>query len=221
MDFATQSFSVEHILPRAKGGLSELENMALSYQSCNNHKFTKIEGFDPITKQTVPLFHPKVQQWRDHFAWNEDHTIVIGTTPTGRATINELNLNRLGLINLRRVLFASGEHPPPAIRYLSEDNSFKSIESVDDGKFSELELRELAQQCLWRLEEQVNYIRENFDLELPNRVVAPSTSALNPPTVESAADASPDAQTPEDPFFGDLDLSIEDNMLGDMGDALG
>jgi hypothetical protein len=93
----------------------------------------------------------------------------------------------------------------------------------DSGKFSEAELRELAQQCLWRLEEQMTYIRENFDLELPNRVITPSTSALNPPTVENAAsDApAPDAQTPEDQFFGDLDLSIEDNMLGDIGDALG
>lgn len=90
----------------------------------------------------------------------------------------------------------------------------------DSGKFSETELRELAQQCLWRLEEQMNYIRENFDLELPNRVVAPSTSALNPPTEKPAAD-SPDPQSSEDPFFGDLDLSIEDNMLGDIGDALG
>ncbi|MBD1845687.1 HNH endonuclease [Cyanobacteria bacterium FACHB-63] len=112
MNFATQSFSVEHILPRAKGGLSELENLALSCQGCNNHKSTKIEGFDPVAKQTVSLFRPRVQQWRDHFAWNEDYTIVIGTTSTGRATVNELNLNRLGLINLRRVLFASGEHPP-------------------------------------------------------------------------------------------------------------
>ncbi|MBD1848203.1 hypothetical protein H6F89_33600 [Cyanobacteria bacterium FACHB-63] len=90
----------------------------------------------------------------------------------------------------------------------------------DSGKISETELRELAQQCLWRLEEQMNYIRENFDLELPNRVIA-STSTLNPPPVESSAVDSPGSQSSEDPFFGDLDLSIEDNMLGDIGDALG
>lgn len=112
MKFATQSFSVEHILPRTKGGSSELENLALSCQGCNNHKFTKIKGIDPVTEQTVPLFHPREQRWREHFAWNEDYTLMIGLTPTGRATVNELYLNRLGLINLRRVLFASGEHPP-------------------------------------------------------------------------------------------------------------
>jgi hypothetical protein len=89
----------------------------------------------------------------------------------------------------------------------------------DSGKFSEAELRELAQQCLWRLEEQMNYIRENFDLELPNRAITSPASALNPPTAESSP--SPNSQTPEEQFFGDLDLSIEDTMLGDMGDALG
>jgi hypothetical protein len=112
MEFATQSFSVEHILPRARGGSADLENLALSCQGCNNHKFTKTEGFDPLTKQTVPLFHPRKQRWRDHFTWNEDYTLVIGLTPTGRATVNELHLNRSSLSNLRHVLFASGEHPP-------------------------------------------------------------------------------------------------------------
>lgn len=93
----------------------------------------------------------------------------------------------------------------------------------DSGKFSEAELRELAQQCLWRMEEQMNYIRENFDLDLPSRVAPPSTSALNPSTIENpaTADSPSDPQASEDQFYGDLDLSIEDNMLGDIGDALG
>ncbi|WP_088892540.1 HNH endonuclease [Leptolyngbya ohadii] len=112
MEFATQAFSVEHILPHTRGGSSEPENLALSCQGCNNHKFTKTEGFDPLTQETVPLFHPREQQWRDHFTWNEDYTIVIGLTPTGRATVNELCLNRSSVVNLRRVLFSCGEHPP-------------------------------------------------------------------------------------------------------------
>lgn len=112
MEFATQSFSVEHILPRAKGGSSDLQNLALACQGCNNHKFTKTEGLDSVTEQLVPLFHPREQRWRDHFAWHEDYTIVLGITSTGRATVDELHLNRSGLLNLRRVLFASGEHPP-------------------------------------------------------------------------------------------------------------
>lgn len=110
--FATQSFSVEHIVPRYRNGETILENLALSCQGCNNHKHTKIEALDPITKQIVPLFHPRQQLWQDHFTWNEDYTQIVGLTPTGCATIRELHLNRPGLVNLRRVLFASGEHPP-------------------------------------------------------------------------------------------------------------
>jgi hypothetical protein len=30
----------------------------------------------------------------------------------GRATVEALRLNREGLVNLRRILYAAGEHPP-------------------------------------------------------------------------------------------------------------
>lgn len=110
--FATESFSVEHIIPRIKVGKTELDNLALSCQGCNNFKHTKTEGLDPITGKIVPLFHPRQQGWQEHFAWDDDYTLIVGITPTGRATVKELKLNRSGLLNLRRVLFAMGEHPP-------------------------------------------------------------------------------------------------------------
>jgi hypothetical protein len=43
---------------------------------------------------------------------SDDFTLVIGLTPIGRATIKALQLNREELVNLRRVLYAMGEHPP-------------------------------------------------------------------------------------------------------------
>jgi hypothetical protein len=58
------------------------------------------------------LFHPRQHRWRDHFAWNNDATVVVGLSPTGRATVSLLQLNRSGLVNLRRLLVAAGEHPP-------------------------------------------------------------------------------------------------------------
>jgi hypothetical protein len=112
MQFATQSFSIEHIIPRYKGGETTLENLALSCQGCNGHKHIKTEGVDPVTGQKVALFHPRQQQWQQHFTWNADFTIVVGLTPTGRATVEELQINRMGLVNLRRALFAFGQHPP-------------------------------------------------------------------------------------------------------------
>ncbi|MBF0349647.1 MAG: HNH endonuclease [SAR324 cluster bacterium] len=110
--FATQSFSVEHIIPVNKGGNSELGNLALACQGCNNHKYTRTEGTDPVGHQIVLLFHPRQHQWNEHFVWNHDCTLMIGLTPTGRTTIDILRLNRPGLVNLRKILYETGEHPP-------------------------------------------------------------------------------------------------------------
>jgi hypothetical protein len=110
--FAIQPFSVEHIVPRSQGGRTVLDNLALACQGCNNHKYTKTHGRDPIGGALAPLFHPRQMQWSDHFAWSSDFSLVIGLTPTGRATVNELQLNREGLVNLRRILYTMAEHPP-------------------------------------------------------------------------------------------------------------
>jgi HNH endonuclease len=112
VQFATQSFSVEHIVPRQRSGDTKSENLALFCQGCNGHKYTKTESVDPVKKQQAPLFNPRQQSWKDHFVWTADFTKMLGLTATGRATVETLNLNRLGLVNLRRALFAFGQHPP-------------------------------------------------------------------------------------------------------------
>jgi hypothetical protein len=111
-DFATQSFSVEHIVPVSQGGSNSLDNLALACQGCNSHKHAKSKVPDPIDGELVNLYHPRRQKWTDHFRWSEDYTLIIGLTPVGRATVESLKLNRPNLVNLRRVLFALGEHPP-------------------------------------------------------------------------------------------------------------
>jgi len=110
--FATQSFSVEHIKPLHLGGDNSLENLALACQGCNGHKHIKQEAMDPADGTSVPLYHPRWQQWHDHFQWREDYTVILGITPVGRATVAALQMNRSSLLNLRRVLYALGEHPP-------------------------------------------------------------------------------------------------------------
>jgi hypothetical protein len=107
-----QPFSVEHVVPRSHQGAAHLDNLSLSCQGCNNHKYQKTHANDPATGRSVALFHPRLQVWREHFAWNEDASLIIGLTPPGRATVEALHLNRPGLVNLRRILFSAGEHPP-------------------------------------------------------------------------------------------------------------
>jgi len=108
----TQAFSIEHILPRAQGGATRLDNLALACQGCNNHKYGKVAAPDPVSGQQVPLYHPRRDRWDTHFAWSDDFTLMIGLTPSGRATIGALHLNREGVVNLRRLLYAIGQHPP-------------------------------------------------------------------------------------------------------------
>lgn len=110
--FSPDPLSVEHIIPRSRGGRTILSNLALSCQGCNNHKYTFIVATDPLTSESVPLYHPRRDVWSIHFAWAEEYSVIIGLTPTGRATILALRLNRPALVNLRRILYAAGEHPP-------------------------------------------------------------------------------------------------------------
>ncbi len=109
--YGVQSFECEHIIPVTLGGKTVLDNLAFACGGCNRSKSTKTVGFDPVNGQEVPLFHPRQQEWDDHFIWNEEFTLVIGITATGRATINTLRLNRPGVVNLRRVLVMMSEHP--------------------------------------------------------------------------------------------------------------
>lgn len=114
--YSPDPFAIEHIFPRSLGGLTELDNLALACLGCNGFKYNKVEAIDPATEQVVPLFHPRKDSWMDHFTWNEACTHIVGLSPTGRATIEALRLNRLNLVNLRRILFGAGEHPPKPIR---------------------------------------------------------------------------------------------------------
>lgn len=111
-DFSPSPFGLEHIMPAVKKGQTESDNLAWACQGCNGRKYIFTEATDPFTGQEVPLFHPRQDEWPEHFAWNDDKTIMIGITPIGRATIDRLELNRKEVVNLRAILTAVGMHPP-------------------------------------------------------------------------------------------------------------
>jgi 5-methylcytosine-specific restriction endonuclease McrA len=43
------TFHIEHIVPRSKGGTSDLENLALACPGCNLHKADKTTAVDPAS----------------------------------------------------------------------------------------------------------------------------------------------------------------------------
>lgn len=122
LDHTTEHFAIEHIIPLSREGSSELDNLASSCSGCNGHKHAKTAAPDPADGQLAFLYHPRQQCWEDHFRWSEDYAQIIGLTPTGRATVAALKMNRVGLVNMRRALYAVGKHPPQT----------EPLDSVDD-----------------------------------------------------------------------------------------
>ena len=104
-------FHVEHILPIAEGGSHALPNRALACATCNLAKADKTVSVDPRTKAQVPLFNPRTQSWEDHFRWGKDKQMLIGRTPTGRATVAELDMNNELHKEARRLWFETGWLP--------------------------------------------------------------------------------------------------------------
>jgi hypothetical protein len=103
---------VEHIIPHARGGTSNEENLWLACRSCNLFKGAQTHSRDPLTGRRVRLYNPRQQAWLRHFAWSEDGTLIVGRTACGRATVVALNLNNLVAITVRRNWIRAGWHPP-------------------------------------------------------------------------------------------------------------
>ena len=85
------TFHVEHIQPEVHGGLTELENLAWACPGCNLKKSDRMQILDPATEQSVRMFHPRQDNWYEHFLWEEYR--VSGRTSIGRAMIQGLDLN--------------------------------------------------------------------------------------------------------------------------------
>jgi hypothetical protein len=88
----------------------------------------------------------------------------------------------------------------------------------DSGNHSEAELKELAQQSIWRMEEQIQHLRETFGLEsMPTQVSAAETmSAAVVPgtTIEPLSSDKPSLPT------GDISLSAQQDLVDDFSDVL-
>jgi 5-methylcytosine-specific restriction endonuclease McrA len=105
------TFHIDHIVPLARGGKTEEDNLALACVFCSLRKGAREQGIDPESRTTVPLFNPRHDEWEEHFAWEEEITLV-GLTEIGRATILALDLNRMLILAIRREEIALGRHPP-------------------------------------------------------------------------------------------------------------
>jgi hypothetical protein len=90
---------VEHVIPRKHGGADDLENLSLACIDCNLHKGPNLTGIDPEAGKITVLFHPRQNQWSEHFEWQGIH--IIGKTPIGRTTVRVFEMNSDDQLGLR------------------------------------------------------------------------------------------------------------------------
>lgn len=103
-DVSLLPFQLDHIIAEKHGGKTVAENLALSCERCNSHKGPNIAGY--LDGKHVPLFNPRLDEWRGHFEWNG--ALLVGKTPIGKVTIDVLAINLPYRVELRTALFAEG-----------------------------------------------------------------------------------------------------------------
>jgi hypothetical protein len=117
-------FTIDHVLPQSAGGSDAPNNLALACRNCNERRGNRLEGRDPVTGEVVPLFNPRHDRWVEHFVWDVERIRILGLTPTGRATVERLDLNddrhNGAVMRIRQRDVSDGYHPPPDDPVLSE-----------------------------------------------------------------------------------------------------
>jgi hypothetical protein len=86
-------------------------NLALCCKSCNLRKGDHISGVDPGSREETLLFNPRQDAWNEHFDFDVGRLQLLGTTPTGRATIDQLKMNTSYQIQARKYWVEAGLYP--------------------------------------------------------------------------------------------------------------
>jgi hypothetical protein len=100
------AFHIEHIVARQHGGSDETQNLALACPDCNLRKGPNLTGVDPATGEVTRLFHPRTDQWDEHFTLRGVR--LEGRTAAGRATERLLTFNSPARYKHRALLVQLG-----------------------------------------------------------------------------------------------------------------
>jgi hypothetical protein len=108
-DDAAARHHVDHVIAEKHGGVTTLDNLALSCLPCNRRKGSDIGAIDPVSSQFIRLFDPRRQEWSLHFEFQAMH--IAGRSAEGRATVEFLQLNSPERLQERAALIRLGRYP--------------------------------------------------------------------------------------------------------------
>jgi hypothetical protein len=104
-------FEVEHIVPLSRQGSNDAANLALACRSCNLRKGNRISGAPFGSSAEVRFFHPREDQWSEHFQVNIESGEILGRTPIGEVTVEYLEVNSSAQVVARQLWIRLGLFP--------------------------------------------------------------------------------------------------------------
>lgn len=108
-DDAFFTHEVDHIYAEKHGGQTSEENLCIACFDCNRHKGSNLCSIDPQTGDIVAIYHPRKDDWDQHFAIYKNGKIQ-PLTAIGRVTERVLAFNRLELVAERARLIRLGKY---------------------------------------------------------------------------------------------------------------
>jgi hypothetical protein len=106
------TFHIEHVLPRTHGGMTVLDNLALSCPGCNLAKGYRVGAKDRSGGEQR-LFNPRAFQswllgWHLHFLLDRDSGLISARTLIAEATIDALKVNDANRLFARKLQIRAG-----------------------------------------------------------------------------------------------------------------
>lgn len=101
---------VDHIYAEKHDGATVDSNLCLACADCNRHKGSNLCSLDPENGMVVALFHPRQQNWHDHFVLNHQSGLIEPLTPRRRVTAKVLRFNRIEIVLDRLQLIRLGKY---------------------------------------------------------------------------------------------------------------
>lgn len=107
--YTIKRHEVDHVYAEKHDGQTIEENLCLSCIDCNRYKGSDLCSLDPETGDITALFHPRRDQWAQHFRL--DGPRIVPLTPQARATVRMLHLNDRERLEERALLAAIQRYP--------------------------------------------------------------------------------------------------------------